>query len=241
MTTRRTVPVVLAVAAMMTVLAARMARRTGASPAEARVPRPGDTLLPRADLQYDRARTLAAPPAEVWPWIAQLGQDRAGFYSFQALENLTGCRITGADRVHPEWQHVEPGDRFRLHPDVALRVAAVEPGAHLVVTSRGGDAPGRTDTAMTWLFHLAPVALPDGTPGTRLHLRERYETGGLVERAAVRLTGVVSAVMTWRMLGRLAVLVTGAPAHPSGWSGPGVPLGSRRSARCLAGWSAQRR
>lgn len=152
MTTRRTVPVVLALAAMMTVLAARMARRTGASPAEARVPRPGDTLLPRADLQYDRARTLAAPPAEVWP-----------------------------------------------------------------------------------------VALPDGTPGTRLHLRERYETGGLVERAAVRLTGVVSAVMTWRMLGRLAVLVTGAPAHPSGWSGPGVPLGSRRPARCLAGWSAQRR
>lgn len=156
-----------------------------------------------------RAATIGAPPAAVWPWIAQLGQDRAGFYSFEALENLFGYRITGATRVHPEWQHVGPGDRFRLHPDVALRVARVQPGSRLLVTSQGGDAPGGADLAMTWLFHLAPVVLPGGATGTRLHLRERYATGGGTARVMTELVGVVSAVMTWRMLTRLWELVVG--------------------------------
>ncbi|RBO82976.1 hypothetical protein [Nocardia puris] len=202
-------------AAVTAAVATGVPRRLGASRAEARIPLPGDELLPEAGVQNDRARTLAASPARVWPWIAQLGQDKAGFYSFETLENLAGCRITGADRVHPEWQDVRPGDIFRLHPDVALRVARVEPGRCLVVTSQGGDAPGEMDFATTWTFHLTAVESPTGVPSTRLHLRERYETRGASARVMIEATSVVSALMTWRMLARLAALTTATPEPPS--------------------------
>lgn len=208
-TTRRTLAVVLG-AAVVAAAASGVPRRLGASRAEAALPLPGDDLLPGADVQNDRACTIAAPPAAVWPWIAQLGQDKAGFYSFETLENLAGCRITGATRVHPEWQTVAAGDHFRLHPDVALRVAEVEPGRHLLVTSQGGDAPGEMDFDTTWLFHLSPVHGRDGATRTRLHLRERYETRSRATRVMIELTGVVSALMTWRTMTRLQALVTAA-------------------------------
>ncbi|HMA26843.1 MAG TPA: hypothetical protein VKO62_04340, partial [Solirubrobacterales bacterium] len=57
-----------------------------------------------------------APAEQVWPWLAQLGQDRGGFYSYEWLENLAGCRMRNADRIHPEWQHREIGEKVMLHP-----------------------------------------------------------------------------------------------------------------------------
>ena len=196
-------PLLGAAAAAVALHVTQVHRRIGATTTEMRRPLPGDELLPRADLQNDRACTIQAPPEAVWPWIAQLGQDRAGFYSFQALENVVGCRICNATRIHPEWQRVEAGDAFRLHPDVALRVAAVEPGRWLVVTSVGGDSPGGAGMEMTWAFHLDPAEGQAGRPATRLHLRERYATGGRGMRLMAEAVSVVSALMTWRMLSRL--------------------------------------
>jgi hypothetical protein len=46
----------------------------------------------------------------VWPWLAQLGQDRAGFYSYDWLERAFGDHVHNADRIHPDWQHREVGD-----------------------------------------------------------------------------------------------------------------------------------
>ena len=86
---------------------------TGGEPIEAL---PGDDLLPAADLVATRAVTIQATPDRVWPWIAQLGQGRGGFYSYDRLENLVGCEVESADRIHPEWQDVTVGDPFRLHP-----------------------------------------------------------------------------------------------------------------------------
>ena len=63
-----------------------------------------------------RGVTIDAPADEVWPWVAQLGQDRGGFYSYEWLENLAGCRMRNADRIHPEWQHREIGETVYLHP-----------------------------------------------------------------------------------------------------------------------------
>ena len=60
--------------------------------------------------------TIEAPADAVWPWLAQLGQDRAGFYSYECLENLAGCQMHNADEIHPEWQQREPGETVYLHP-----------------------------------------------------------------------------------------------------------------------------
>jgi hypothetical protein len=67
--------------------------RWGATTQEAEAPLPGDDLIPRGDLAATRAITVHAAPDQVWPWIAQLGQGRGGFYSYDVLENLVGCNI----------------------------------------------------------------------------------------------------------------------------------------------------
>jgi hypothetical protein len=100
----------------------------GATSEELRKPLPGDELVPDPGIQSTRAVTIDAPPDAVWPWLAQLGQDRAGFYSYECLENLAGCEMHNADEIHPEWQQRTPGETVYLHPLKGLPVARFEPG-----------------------------------------------------------------------------------------------------------------
>jgi hypothetical protein len=130
----------------------------------------GDELLAHADLTATRAITIRASADQVWPWIAQLGQGRGGFYSYDLLENLAGCDIHSADRIVPEWQAIAAGDEVRLAPELALVVASVELGRSLVL--RGGIPLGNAAPPydFTWAFALQDA--PDAT--TRLLVRERY-------------------------------------------------------------------
>ncbi|HEU5035603.1 MAG TPA: SRPBCC family protein [Nocardioides sp.] len=139
--------------------------------------------------EASRSIRIAAPPERVWPWVAQIGQERGGFYSYTWLENLLGCEITNADRVHEEWQHPGVGDRVHLHPAVALEVAEVREGSRLVLE---GTSPSY---GFTWTFdvHSAPT-------GSELVVGERYRIRTRRARWTVRLLSVVSAVMTRRML-----------------------------------------
>ena len=178
------------------VAARRWSLRWGATDAEATTQMPGDELLSSADRTTTRAVTIAAPPDEVWPWLVQMGQGRGGLYSYDFVENLIGCEMHSADHIVDEWQHVTVGDPFRLHPDVALRVAVVERDRALVV--RGGvpigDAAPPYD--FTWAFVLDEVA--DGA--TRLIIRERYVFTRRWASLIVEPILPVSFVMTRRML-----------------------------------------
>lgn len=90
----------------------------GTTPDERVATLPGDELAPNARYRIDHAITIHAPANAVWPWIAQLGQDRGGFYSYDWLERLIGDDIHNADRIHPEWQQRQPGDFVRAtQPD----------------------------------------------------------------------------------------------------------------------------
>ncbi len=167
----------------------------GATRAEVDGVLPGDAVLPRADLVSTRAITIDARPEDVWAWVAQLGQGRGGFYSYDCLENLIGCDIHSSDTVRPDWQGVAVGDVVHLHPEVGLAVVQVEPGRSLVL--RGavpvGEAPAPYD--FTWSF-----AVQDGTGGsTRLVVRERY---AYLRRTAGLLVEPVSAV-SWFMSQRM--------------------------------------
>jgi hypothetical protein len=121
------------------VLRARQ-RRWGATDDEVNRTLPGDDLISHADLTATRAITIHATAAQVWPWIAQLGQGRGGFYSYDFLENLVGCDIHSADRIVPEWQRIDIGAQVKLAPQVALNVALVVPARALVL--RGGIPMG---------------------------------------------------------------------------------------------------
>ena len=119
------------------------------------------------------ATTLPAPPAEVWPWLMQMGADKAGFYSFDRLDN--GGRAS-ADRLHPEWQGLHEGDRIVSVPDGSrwFDVALMRPQRDLVLRATLSVPDGRNlDPARplprafsdsTWGLHLRPAA----HGGTRL-------------------------------------------------------------------------
>jgi hypothetical protein len=170
--------------------------RWGATDEEMDATLAGDDLIPNPDLLATRAITVHTAADQVWPWIAQLGQGRGGFYSYDALENLVGCDIHSADRVVPDWQDLKVGDQIKLHPEVGLGVTAVEPGRALVL--RGGVPMGAVpppyDT--TWAFVLREQA--DGT--TRLLVRERYAYTQRWAPLLVEPVAVVAFVMSQRML-----------------------------------------
>jgi hypothetical protein len=134
--------VALALTALIAVavLVLRWMAHWGATSEELAATLPGDELVPHPDLTTTRAVTINARAADVWPWIAQLGQGRGGFYSYDALENLVGCDIHSTDRIVPAWQSVPVGAQVRLAPEVAMTVAVAEPGHALVL--RGGIPMG---------------------------------------------------------------------------------------------------
>lgn len=63
---------------------------------------PGDEFVPAPTIASTHAITINKPAENIWPWIAQIGQDRGGFYSYTLLENLIGCRMKNADRIHSQ-------------------------------------------------------------------------------------------------------------------------------------------
>lgn len=100
----------------------RRTLRWGATDDETRTALPGDELMDHADLSATRAIGIHAAAADVWPWIAQLGQGRGGFYSYDVLENLLGCDIHSADRIVARWQQPAAGTAVNLAAQVALTV-----------------------------------------------------------------------------------------------------------------------
>jgi hypothetical protein len=169
--------------------------RWGATDEEIAALQPGDGLISDANVTATRAITIRRSPEVVWPWIAQIGQGRGGFYSYDFLENLVACDIHSADRVVPEWQQIDVGDEVRLAPAAGLKVAIVEPGRSLVL--QGSLPIARTPPFdSTWAFVLHEQ--PDGT--TRLLSRERYGYRRWWALFVVEPTQAISFLMSRKML-----------------------------------------
>ena len=138
--------------------------RWGATDDEVSGPMPGDDLVPSAQFNATRALTIDAPPAAVWPWIVQMGHGRAGFYSYDLLDN---AGFASADRVLADFQEPRVGDWMpmakRVNETTAHRVAAFEPNEWLLWTKPNS----------TWAWKLKPL---DGDR-TRLvvRLKQHYD------------------------------------------------------------------
>jgi protein-S-isoprenylcysteine O-methyltransferase Ste14 len=115
---------------------------------EARRPLPGDELVAAAKVCWKHAITIRGRPAEIWPWLVQMGCRRAGWYSYDGLDN---GGVRSAERIVPEFQQVRVGDVFPMAPKAkdAFVVQTVEPERALVL----GDATG----GMSWAFVLEPI------------------------------------------------------------------------------------
>ena len=142
---------------------------------------PGDQLVPDADSTSTMATTLPAPPERVWAWLVQMGADRAGWYSWDRLDHNG---VPSADRIVPEWQALEQGQRLYQTPDGQswFTVAVLEPARTLVLRSdlelssghsldtRSGPLP-RAYLDGVWGFHLRPA--PGGRTRLVVHTRGR--------------------------------------------------------------------
>ena len=82
---------------------------TAATDAEVRMTLPGDELVPDAIEQMDRAATFPVPIETLWPWIVQLGKDRAGWYFPRSVERFFPAGRRAARRIRPEYQDHEVG------------------------------------------------------------------------------------------------------------------------------------
>lgn len=142
------------------VLARPLHVRWGSTGDELRSPLPGDEYALSPTYQVQHAVTVRATPEEIWPWLAQMGHDRGGFYSYTWLENAFGLHVRNADRVHPEWQGLAAGDSVFATPLDYLgtgrrfgwRVAKAEPNRVLVLETWGAFVLEPVDSATTRLI-----------------------------------------------------------------------------------------
>jgi len=184
----------------------------GATPAEAAQALPGDAQLTAPMISWTNARTINAPPDQVWPWLAQMGDTRGAFYSFTFIEDrvgaLTGAadyavNYTNANAIHPEWQNPQPGEAIIQG---TLKWEGFAPGSWLLASSTNPDVMG-----WTWLWQIAPTA--DGK-GTRLVNRIRIQPMGVGDNPVVSFfVGNGAFIMEQRMM-------HGIKAHAEGWIEP---------------------
>jgi hypothetical protein len=116
---------------------------------------PGDELVKQARWGWTHGIEVDAPASEVWPWVAQIGANKGGFYSYQWLENLAGCDLRNAEVVHPEWS-LTLGDSVVLHPAMPpLPIVALSPGRYFTAYSKPDAAAresGKPWVEVSWLF-----------------------------------------------------------------------------------------
>ena len=186
-------------------------RSTWSTPEEVAMALPGDDLIAKEDhiLVDDQSITINAPAAKIWPYMAQTGQDRAGFYSFDWLERMFGFDIHNIYSLHPEWL-LEPGDYHRYHQwGIGCEVKEVAPGRYFTSLSDSrnpSEKSGRwalhwpgTEFAWTWNFVL--LEQPDGS--TRLMTRAQCfysNRNPLKDLFVLFVFGLPSIVMVSRML-----------------------------------------
>jgi hypothetical protein len=170
------------------------AGRFGATMLEARMPLPGDDVVPIPMLETTHAITIDAPAERIWRWLVQIGQERAGFYSdsmwwdqavdfyYRLLSREQGrARVRYQKRdtnIVSDWQELHVGDAILDGPPgtAFYVVRQVAPNRSLVLFS-DTHLPyllprrlrNRVSAELTAAYLLVP--LPDGT--TRVIRRMR--------------------------------------------------------------------
>ena len=179
---------------------------------------PGDDLIEQASEMITHAVTIRRPRSEVWPWLAQMGGGRAGWYSYDLIDN---GGHPSAERIIPELQRIEAGTVFPAKPGVTegFVLLAFEPERFLIL---GWPSPAGPPM-VTWAF-----ILEESGPGcTRLIVRVRATEDyrppfGLPRWTVKTLVPLGHALMQRKQLIGLARRVeaatgsrAGEPAEPS--------------------------
>jgi len=136
--------------------------RWGATDEEVNRALAGDAICADANFNPTRAVTINAPPEDVWSWIIQIGYKRAGFYSYDFIDN---AGIPSATHIISEYQNVKVGDYIPLDSSGGLIVREMEPNSLFVLASESGF--------LTWTWDLRET----GPRKTRVVSRVRARLG----------------------------------------------------------------
>lgn len=140
----------------------------GSTRAERQSALPGDVALSHPLIVWNHGMTIRAPAETVWPWVAQLGDVRGGFYSYTFIENLVVGQplYSNADRIVPELQHPAPDT-----PLIAdfVSISGVDAPRWLLA-----EANPKLGIGWTWIWTVRPLT----TTSSRLFVRARIQPPG---------------------------------------------------------------
>ena len=159
-----------------------------------------DELVDGPVIQTTEAVWIDAPAGAVRPWLVQMGQDRGGLYSYETLENLAGLQYPNADRIHPEWQRLVPGEVIRLVPKgwmglregIALPVVDVVEQQSIVLRATPPD--------QLWDALRSIHIIPHWDSRCRLLIRTRTRLRHPGDVLATELAGPAKALVTRGLL-----------------------------------------
>jgi uncharacterized protein YndB with AHSA1/START domain len=196
---KKVLPLLLGISALLAALAIRFRVQVRAAPGERARTLAGDDLIPQPVGSVNHAITIRRPPNEVWPWLAQMGSGRAGWYAYDFIDN---GGHPSAVRIQQEYQDIGLGSVFPALPgatDVFV-VAQCEPEHSLVLAWRLPS--GKYQTTLAFV-------LEQPQPGqTRLIVRGRVAPGyrpyGLPQWLAIPTGALAHFIMQRKQLLEIA-------------------------------------
>lgn len=158
---------------------------------------PGDDIIPQPNFQMTQAINIDAPPEALWPWLAQMGRERTGYY---AQDLLTNWGIPSVSFLRQDIDSPAVGAEM----DGGYHIMELDPNRKLLF---GGFSlrrwPGVTqDTTSLYLLEHRP----DGS--TRLLVRRRAYSYGPLGLACNAVDEIVYFLMFRRQLETLKAHAT---------------------------------
>ncbi len=156
--------------------------RWGATDDEVARAMAGDEVVKHPTFNATRAVTIQARPEEIWPWLVQMGVTRAGWYSYDWLDNLGR---PSAQRIIPKLQQLAVGDVIPMSPDgkMGMRVKAFEANQWMLWWDNKGAA--------TWCWGLSPLDESHTRLMTRVRMHYHWKSPALLFDLLVEFTDII--------------------------------------------------
>jgi hypothetical protein len=155
----------------------------GATDEEIKRTMPGDDIVSQPSFNATRAVTIQAEPGQIYPWIVQIGMNRAGWYSYDILDNL-GRK--SAQTLLPQHQHIQPGDLIPMSPDgkQGIYVKDFKQDRWILWWDQKN-----ADTS--WVWEIYPQGETDTRLVTRVRTKYHWLSAGLIFNLLIEFCDII--------------------------------------------------
>lgn len=169
---------------------------------------PGDELDTRPTFLATRAITIKGTPQEIWPWLVQMGYDRAGYYGYDILENIgSKSGPDSAKRIVPELQNLKVGDKVPISPLGSWVVYAMVPESYFIWSDE------KSESGFTWALY--PIDAHHTRLVSRIRWSHHWSQPGLI--APDLFTEFTDHLAVRKILQGVRGRVEG-PIEPTAWT-----------------------